>query len=90
MGNSPRPGVWTLERSIDDGKTWLPWQYFADSAGDCQLFFNKTASKKPVADTDVICTTAFSKIVPLESGEVKITSCVFRDMNFCLVCLFLF
>lgn len=31
MGNSPRPGVWVLERSTDNGKTYKPWQYFADT-----------------------------------------------------------
>lgn len=70
MGNSPRPGVWTLERSTDFGKTWSPWQYFADSRGDCELFFEQPASKKPTTDDAVICTTEFSKIVPLEGGEV--------------------
>jgi len=33
MANSPRPGVWVLERSSDNGKTYKPWQYFADSPG---------------------------------------------------------
>ena len=31
MGNSPRPGVFALERSTDFGDTWKPWQYFADT-----------------------------------------------------------
>ena len=70
MGNSPRPGVWSLERSTDNGKTWNTWQNFADSQGDCQLFFQQPASKKPTTDDEVICTTEFSKIVPLEGGEV--------------------
>ena len=29
MGNSPRPGVFALEKSPDGGKTWQPWQHFA-------------------------------------------------------------
>lgn len=33
MANSPRPGVWVLERSNDDGVTYEPWQYFADTLG---------------------------------------------------------
>lgn len=33
MGNSPRPGIWVLERSVDNGLTYTPWQYFADSPG---------------------------------------------------------
>ena len=31
MANSPRPAIWALERSTDNGKTYKPWQYFADS-----------------------------------------------------------
>ncbi|XP_067931597.1 laminin subunit alpha-like [Watersipora subatra] len=73
MGNSPRPGVWALERSTDNGKTWSPWQYFADSRADCQLFFQQPASKKPTTDDEVICTTEFSKIVPLEGGEIIVS-----------------
>ena len=29
MADSPRPGVWALEKSMDGGKTWTAWQYFA-------------------------------------------------------------
>ena len=31
MGNSPRPGVFALERSTDFGETWKTWQLFADT-----------------------------------------------------------
>ena len=71
MANSPRPGVFVLERSPDNGKTWLPWQYFADSESDCNTFFGKQKySKTIVHDDSVICTTEYSKVVPLENGEV--------------------
>lgn len=30
MANTPRPGVWVLEKSADNGVTYQPWQYFAD------------------------------------------------------------
>jgi hypothetical protein len=33
MANSPRPGVWVLEKSVDNGITYQPWQYFADTPG---------------------------------------------------------
>lgn len=29
FANSPRPDLWVLERSIDFGQTYQPWQYFA-------------------------------------------------------------
>ena len=62
MANSPRPGVWTLERSSDHGKTWQPWQHFAGNDAECQKYFNMHADEKIVADdqerptsTDLIC-----------------------------------
>lgn len=35
MANSPRPGSWVLERSVDHGKTFTPWQYFAETPAEC-------------------------------------------------------
>lgn len=29
FANSPRPDLWVLERSIDFGKTYQPWKFFA-------------------------------------------------------------
>lgn len=29
FANSPRPDLWVLERSVDHGRTFTPWQYFA-------------------------------------------------------------
>lgn len=29
FANSPRPDLWVLERSMDHGRTFTPWQYFA-------------------------------------------------------------
>lgn len=29
FANSPRPDLWVLERSVDHGRTFRPWQYFA-------------------------------------------------------------
>lgn len=71
MGNSPRPGLWTLEKSSDYGKSWTPWQHFSDTESDCELYFGKDSTKPLTRDDDVICTTEFSKIVPLEDGEVS-------------------
>lgn len=71
MGNSPRPGLWTLEKSSDYGKSWSAWQHFSDSPSDCEIYFGKDSLKPIRSDNDVICTTEFSKIVPLESGEVS-------------------
>lgn len=72
MGNSPRPGLWSLEKSTDYGKTWEPWQHFSDTAADCETYFGKDSLKPITNDNDVICTTEYSKIVPLENGEIPV------------------
>ncbi|XP_027200224.2 laminin subunit alpha [Dermatophagoides pteronyssinus] len=73
MGNSPRPGVWILERSRDYGQTYYPWQYFADTPQDCSYFFGKHTLQPITRDDSVICETKFSKLVPLENGEIAIS-----------------
>lgn len=42
MANSPRPGTWILEKSVDHGKTWTPWQYFASSPAECAKVYSST------------------------------------------------
>lgn len=71
MGNSPRPGVWVLERSRDHGKKYTPWQYFADTPMDCIQYFGQLSLQPITKDDSVICETKFSKLVPLEGGEVN-------------------
>lgn len=71
MGNSPRPGAFSLEKSMDYGKTWTPWQHFSDSPADCETIF-KGSVRSITRDDDVICTNEYSKIVPLENGEIPI------------------
>ncbi|XP_015117099.1 laminin subunit alpha [Diachasma alloeum] len=73
MGNSPRPGLWVLEKSKDYGKTWQPWQYFSDSEADCITYFGVDSHTPITRDDSVICTTEYSKIVPLEGGEIPIS-----------------
>ncbi|XP_053667229.1 laminin subunit alpha [Anopheles marshallii] len=72
MGNSPRPGLWSLEKSSDYGKTWTPWQHFSDTPTDCVTYFGSASLKPLQNDDDVICTMDHSKIVPLEGGEIPI------------------
>ncbi|XP_063779672.1 laminin subunit alpha-3 isoform X2 [Pseudophryne corroboree] len=73
FANSPRPDLWVLERSIDFGGTYIPWQYFANSKHDCIHHFGKEAKQPITRDDDVICTTEYSRIVPLENGEVVVS-----------------
>uniref|UniRef100_A0A5F8G7E7 Basement membrane-specific heparan sulfate proteoglycan core protein n=1 Tax=Monodelphis domestica TaxID=13616 RepID=A0A5F8G7E7_MONDO len=70
--NSPRPGNWILERSID-GIHFSPWQYYAISDTDCLVQYNITPRLGPPTykkDDEVICTSYYSKLVPLEHGEI--------------------
>ncbi len=53
MANSPRPGVWALERSVDHGDTWQPWQYFAGNDAECQKYFGMHANEPIVEDDQV-------------------------------------
>ncbi|KAG9478961.1 hypothetical protein GDO78_012566 [Eleutherodactylus coqui] len=72
FANSPRPDLWVLERSVDFGSSYMPWQYFANSKQDCLLQFGKDIKQPITRDDDVICTTEYSRIVPLENGEVVV------------------
>ncbi|MCJ8749866.1 hypothetical protein PDJAM_G00192530 [Pangasius djambal] len=70
--NSPRPGNWILERSLD-GETFMPWQYYAITDTECITRFNIIPRTGPPAykhDDEVICTSFYSKIHPLENGEI--------------------
>nr|XP_051707390.1 laminin subunit alpha-1 isoform X1 [Oryctolagus cuniculus] len=70
--NSPRPGNWILERSLD-GTTFSPWQYYAVSDTECLMRYNITPTRGPPtyrADDEVICTSYYSRLVPLEHGEI--------------------
>ncbi|XP_059055423.1 laminin subunit alpha [Achroia grisella] len=78
MGISPRPGLWALEKSTDYGKTYKPWQYFSDSQYDCQLYFGEESLKPITRDDSVICSTEYSRIVPLEGGEIPISLLNYR------------
>ncbi|KAM4040964.1 laminin subunit alpha-2 isoform 3-T3 [Anomaloglossus baeobatrachus] len=70
--NSPRPGNWILERSLD-GVTYKPWQYYAITDSECLTRYNiipRAGIPSYVQDDEVICTSHYSKIHPLENGEI--------------------
>lgn len=72
--NAPRPGAWVLEKSID-GVDYRAWQYFARNDMECLEQYGVPATKgKPhyATDSDVICTSYYSKLTPLENGEVRL------------------
>uniref|UniRef100_A0A8C8SLG0 Laminin subunit alpha-1 n=1 Tax=Pelusios castaneus TaxID=367368 RepID=A0A8C8SLG0_9SAUR len=70
--NAPRPGNWILERSLD-GVEFRPWQYYAISDTECLTRYNVTPRLGPPTykrDDEVICTSYYSRLVPLEHGEI--------------------
>lgn len=76
--NSPRPGNWILERSLDDVE-YKPWQYHAVTDTECLTLYNiypRTGPPSYAKDDEVICTSFYSKIHPLENGEVRWRSCI--------------
>ncbi|KAM6919501.1 laminin subunit alpha-3-like [Lycodopsis pacificus] len=73
FANSPRPDLWVLERSVDNGRTFNPWQYFAHSKRECIETFGKQPNVRIVHDDDQVCTTEYSRIVPLENGEIVVS-----------------
>ncbi|XP_056913723.1 LOW QUALITY PROTEIN: laminin subunit alpha-3-like [Takifugu flavidus] len=73
FANSPRPDLWVLERSVDHGRTFTAWQYFAHSKRECIERFGKQPNARISGDDDQICTTEYSRIVPLENGEIVVS-----------------
>ncbi|XP_041451135.1 laminin subunit alpha-1 isoform X1 [Drosophila obscura] len=73
--NSPRPASWILEKSLD-GIDYEPWQYFGLSDADCRRRWNLSGQNGKYVfqnDTEVICSTQFSKPLPLENGELHVS-----------------
>ncbi|KAG8014177.1 Laminin subunit alpha-3 [Nibea albiflora] len=73
FANSPRPDLWVLERSVDNGRTFTPWQYFAHSKHECIEKFGKQPNARIFSDDDQVCTTEYSRTVPLENGEIVVS-----------------
>ena len=74
-GISPRPGNWILERSLD-GVEWAPWQFFAVSDEECWRAFGVEPRRgKPSYryDDEVICTSYFSALDPVQNGEIHVS-----------------
>uniref|UniRef100_A0A8C5PK68 Laminin subunit alpha-1 n=1 Tax=Leptobrachium leishanense TaxID=445787 RepID=A0A8C5PK68_9ANUR len=73
--NSPRPGNWILEHSLD-GIDFMPWQYYAISDSECLSRYNVTprlGTPTYKRDDEVICTSFYSRLVPLEHGEIHVS-----------------
>ncbi|XP_067402830.1 laminin subunit alpha-2 isoform X3 [Emydura macquarii macquarii] len=70
--NAPRPGNWILERSLD-GVHYQPWHYYAITDTECLTRYNiypRTGPPSYAKDDEVICSSFYSRIHPLENGEI--------------------
>lgn len=85
MGNSPKPAAWILEKSDNFGRTYKPWQYFADSLDECVRLFGADVKKERTRDDSVICETEYSQIVPLENGEVRIYTQIYNIIEIIII-----
>lgn len=66
-----RPTAMALEKSLDHGRTWQPYQYYAD---DCMEIFSMPARRArdltPANATRVICTELYSRWVGAKGDRV--------------------
>ncbi|XP_014204068.2 laminin subunit alpha-1 [Copidosoma floridanum] len=70
--NSPRPAAWILEKSVD-GENFRTWQYYAPSDEECWTRYSMPPTLgKPTysQDDEVICTSFYSRLTPMENGEI--------------------
>lgn len=70
--HSSRPSSMLIEKSMDDGATWTPWQYYGTSCADFTALGAKTLSDiaEGEAINTVICTKEYSHQTPYVGGQV--------------------
>ena len=64
---SIRPRAMAIYKSMNHGKSWTAFQYFAI---DCEHYFDQKASEVRKSPQEVLCTQKYSEPLPFRYGEV--------------------
>ena len=74
---SARPRSMVLERSHDNGETWIPYRYYSASCNDSFMLPNTVVTSDTVlSSTEAICTNVESQLFPVTNALVSSSSLV--------------
>lgn len=70
---SARPDSMGIYKSVDYGKTWVPFQYYSS---DCKKMYSKSprAAITKANEQEALCTEAYSNIDPLSGARVAFST----------------
>ena len=70
---SARPDSMAIYKSMDYGKTWIPFQYYSS---ECKKMYNKNAVAvvTKANEQEALCTEAYSNIDPLSGARVAFST----------------
>lgn len=70
---SARPNSMAIFKSMDYGKTWVPFQYYSSN---CKKMYSKSpkATVTKANEQDALCTESFSNIEPLTGARVAFST----------------
>ena len=70
---SARPDSMAIFKSMDHGKTWIPFQYYSS---DCKKMYKKSARAlvTKANEQEALCTEAYSHIDPLSGARVAFST----------------